>query len=111
MFLKVSPISHETTCVGSLFNKDADFQAIICDRENSTILHFAQLKAQTQISKKRCFKKYCSLLKKLSFPSIWSHLLKKSLIENFIFRAVVHVIKNTYFQLNKAYSDRCIWKN
>ena len=111
MFLKVSPISDETTCVGSLFNKDADFQAIICYRENSNILHFAQLKAQTQISKKRCFKKYCSLLKKLSFPSIWSHLLKKSLIENFIFRAVVHVIKNTYFQLNKAYSDRCIWKN
>ena len=47
----------KTSVLESLFNKDADFQATICYRKNPNIFHFVQLKAQKQISKKRCFKK------------------------------------------------------
>ena len=38
---------------------------------------------------------------------IWSHLLKKSLMENFIFCAVLYTVENTIRQIVQCHSSFC----
>ena len=54
-----------------------------------------------KFSMKDFFSKYIQIC---SFLRIWSHLLKKFLMENFIFCAVETLCHNIYFYLNHYFS-------
>ena len=75
VFLKIPQNSQENNCVGVFFNKVA----------KGFVKHCPNTVQKMKMSIKDFFSK-CDQIR--SFLQIWSHLLKKSLMENLIFCAV-----------------------
>ena len=79
---------NNVTEIENVLNKEfASVMQLVC--YNKLSIHFGKDKTNTAQKIKFSIKGFfCKCVKVRSFMPIWSHLLKKSLIENFIFCAV-----------------------